>query len=83
MNVVLEYDQVQYGRLCRNELQPLPAKLAPLRCRSVTNGVPFLKIGPLKLEEHSLEPYIVSYYDVIYDSEIKYLKETSKPNVSA
>lgn len=82
MDVVELYDKQQYSSLCRNELQPMPSKLAPLRCRYVTNDVPFLRIGPLKLEEHSLDPYIVSYLDVIYDSEIEYLKEISKPNVS-
>lgn len=82
MKAILKYDRQQYAKLCRNEPNPHPAKLPALKCRYVTNGVSFLKIGPFKMEENSLEPYIVSYHDVIYDSEIEYLKYISKPNVS-
>lgn len=81
MNAVLAYDQEQYGKLCRDELEPSPKYQATLRCRYVTNNVPYLKIGPIKLEELSLDPYIVVYHDVIYDAEIEYLKEESKPKV--
>lgn len=38
-------------------------------------------MGPIKLEELSLDPYIVTYHDVLYDVEIEYLKQESKPRV--
>lgn len=53
-----------------------------LTCRYVTNGVPFLFLGPLKLEEYSHDPYVVVYHDAIYDSEIEYFKSIAKHNVS-
>lgn len=68
-----------YESLCRNELQPDPKLQAKLHCRYVTNTSPFLKIAPLKLEEAYLQPYIVIYHDVIFDSEIELLKKMAKP----
>lgn len=71
-----------YEKLCRNDLHRTPAELAPLRCRYVTNKSAFLKIGPLKLEEAHLKPYIVIYHDIIFDSEIEVIKNMAKPRVS-
>lgn len=60
-------------------MKPTPEQLRPLRCRYTDNNVPFLKIGPMKLEEASKEPYIVVYYDVIFDSEIELIKKMARP----
>ncbi|KAH8313089.1 hypothetical protein KR067_000296 [Drosophila pandora] len=68
-----------YEMLCRGELKPSPADLRPLRCRYVTNNVPFLRLGPLKLEEAHQEPYIVIYHDAMYDSEIELIKRMARP----
>lgn len=68
--------------MCRKELVTTPKASAPLRCRYMTNNSPFLKIAPLKLEEASLDPYIVVYHDVLYDAEIEKIKEFSMPRVS-
>lgn len=78
------YDQSQiklYKKLCRKETYPSPKQLAPLRCRYVTNKSAFLKIAPLKLEENSLDPYIVTYHGVITDTEIDTLKDLAKSKV--
>lgn len=78
------YDKTEreaYERLCRNDLHKTPAELAPLRCRYVTNKSAFLKIGPLKLEEANLKPYIVVYHDIIFDAEIEVVKNMAKPRV--
>lgn len=75
------YEVRLYEAICRGDIKPTPKQLAPLRCRYVTNNRDFLKIAPFKLEEVSLEPYIVLYHDVIYDREIKVIKEISQPQV--
>jgi len=65
--------------LCRGELKPSPSDLRSLRCRYVTNRVPFLRLGPLKLEEVHADPYIVIYHDAMYDSEIDLIKRMARP----
>jgi len=68
-----------YEMLCRGELKPSPSDLRPLRCRYVTNNVPFLRLGPLKLEEAHMEPYIVIYHDAMYDGEMDVIKRMARP----
>lgn len=41
-----------------------------LHCRYNSTTTPFLKIAPLKMEEISLDPYIVVYHDVLPDKDI-------------
>ncbi|KAH8369065.1 hypothetical protein KR009_000464, partial [Drosophila setifemur] len=41
-----------------------------LHCRYNSSTSPFLKIAPLKMEEISLDPYIVVYHNVLPDREI-------------
>lgn len=68
-----------YEMLCRGELKPSPSDLRPLRCRYVTNNVPFLRLAPLKLEEAFMDPYIVIYHDAMYDSEMEVIKRMARP----
>lgn len=68
-----------YELACRGELKPSDDILSQLTCQYVVNNVPFLLIGPMKLEQVSLDPYIVVYHDVTYDSEIEVLKRMAKP----
>lgn len=68
-----------YELACRGELKPSDAILSRLTCQYTTNNIPFLLIGPLKLEQISLDPYIVVYHDVTYDSEIDVMKRMAKP----
>lgn len=76
------YERQMYEKLCRGEVGPELKQLAELKCRYVTENSPFLTIAPLKLEEASLNPYIVVYHDVIYDDEIEFVKQMAKPRVS-
>lgn len=71
-----------YEMLCRNEISQTPQQIAQLKCKYVTNKSAFLKIGPLKLEEASLKPYIVVYHEVMFDSEIEFFKQLARPRVS-
>jgi prolyl 4-hydroxylase len=54
---------------------------APLRCRYVTNNVPYFFIQPIKMEEALMNPRIVIYHDVISDEEIDTLKKLAQPRV--
>ncbi|XP_023033429.2 prolyl 4-hydroxylase subunit alpha-2 [Drosophila willistoni] len=45
-----------------------------LVCRYNFTTSPFLQLAPMKLEEISLDPYIVQYHDVLSDNEIEDLK---------
>lgn len=75
------YQVKVYEALCRGDTQPSAEELAELRCKYVTNKSPFLKIAPFKLEEISLDPYIVVYHDVVYDAEIELIKSYAQPKV--
>lgn len=77
---IKDYDYQTYTTLCRIDTKTLTNPY--LYCRYVTNNNPFLKIGPLKLELYSIDPYLVMYHDVLYDSEIEQLKMVSHSNVS-
>lgn len=68
-----------YELACRGELKPNDELLSTLTCRYVDNNVPFLRIGPLKLEQISHDPYIVVFHDVMYDNEIEIIKRMAKP----
>lgn len=52
-----------------------------LKCRYVTNNIPFLLIGPFKIEEIFKDPMIVIYHDVIYNKEIEMVKTIARPNL--
>lgn len=69
-----------YSKACRDILKQSPELLAKLRCRYIGN-TKFSKIAPFKAEEVNLEPYILLFHDVVYDSEINVIKELAKPMV--
>lgn len=52
-----------------------------LRCRLVTNNVPFLLIQPIKMEEAYHKPLLVIYHNVILDDEIETVKKLAQPRV--
>ena len=58
-----------------------PKVESSLRCRYITNNVPYLFIQPIKMEEALLKPRIVIYHDVISDDEIDTVKKLAKPRV--
>ncbi|ROT78142.1 Prolyl 4-hydroxylase subunit alpha-2 [Penaeus vannamei] len=59
----------QYLRLCRGEdLRPV-STTSRLSCRYVTNGSPLYRIGPLRMEVLSLDPYVVTLEEVVTPSE--------------
>lgn len=72
-------ERKMYELTCRGEMRPPESIIKQLFCRYVTNGIPFLIIAPLKQEQMYIDPYIVVYHDVMYDSEIEVIKELAKP----
>ncbi|XP_057378427.2 prolyl 4-hydroxylase subunit alpha-1-like [Daphnia carinata] len=70
-----------YEKLCRGEKIMDPKIEGRLRCRYVTNNVPFFFIQPVKLEEAFLKPLLVIYHDVIFDEEIETVKKIAQPRL--
>lgn len=70
-----------HKKLCRNEVKIEESVMAKLKCRYVDYENPFLKLAKFKVEEISLEPRILLYYDVISDREIETLKNLSAPTL--
>lgn len=68
--------------LCRGDLTVPPAIVAQLKCRYVHRNVPYLRLMPLKEEEAYLQPRIILYRDVMYDSEIDLIKKMAQPRVN-
>lgn len=72
-----EKDEILFNQICRGDVSRSPREVADLKCRydSKTN---YAMLGPFKVEEVNLDPYIVLYLDVLSDSDIEKLKENSK-----
>lgn len=77
-----DFEEKIHNALCRGEVTPTPKEVAPLRCRYLTHTSAFLKLAPLKYEEVSLDPYIIVFHEVMYDSEIELIKLKTKYKVS-
>lgn len=71
-----------YEMMCRGDIKKTPKELSKLHCKYLTNGSPFLKIAPFKIEEANLDPYIIVFHEVLYDHEIDVIKTLAKPRVS-
>lgn len=78
---VFENEMIFYGQICRGEVEKSSKEKAKLFCKYVSN-TPFSRLAPFKVEEASLYPYIVIYYDAIYDNEIEILKKLSKSKIT-
>ena len=63
--------QELYRQVCSGELTQTAKELRSLRCRYAHNNVGFYMIGPLKMEELNLDPFVAVYYEAIYDHEIE------------
>ncbi|XP_016976433.2 prolyl 4-hydroxylase subunit alpha-1 [Drosophila rhopaloa] len=67
-----------FKELCRSSFSPKPSRL---HCRYNTINSPFLILAPLKMEEISLEPYIVVYHGILPDKDIEELKRLAEPKL--
>ncbi|XP_055381326.1 uncharacterized protein LOC129611927 [Condylostylus longicornis] len=72
----------KYELLCRGDVKITPSEERKLKCFYTDNNIPYLKIGPLKCEEAFLEPKVLIFYDILYDSEIEQIKMMAKPRLN-
>lgn len=75
-------DTSHYEALCRGELVEHSRVSSQLTCKFIKDKSPFLKIAPFQMEEISLSPYLVKFHNVLYESEIEWLKNIARPSVS-
>ena len=52
-----------------------------LKCRLQHHNVPYLKLGPFKMEELNQNPFIVSFKEFLYNDEIETLKSLAANNL--
>lgn len=69
-------ENILYSQVCRGSLTKSSKELAQLRCHYSSDNSCSL-IGPFKIEEANLDPYITLIIDVVFDSEIEFLKNSS------
>ncbi|XP_017020870.2 prolyl 4-hydroxylase subunit alpha-1 [Drosophila kikkawai] len=74
------YVPEEYSKLCRSSHVSSPSRL---HCRYNSTTSPFLILAPLKMEELSLDPYIVVYHDVLSEKKAKKIIRLGDPRVEA
>ncbi|XP_016950917.1 prolyl 4-hydroxylase subunit alpha-2 isoform X2 [Drosophila biarmipes] len=70
-----------FNDLCRSASRGQSNETKPTRlhCRYNTTTSPFLQLAPLRVEELSLDPFIMLYHNVLSNSEIETLEQMSGP----
>ncbi|XP_070073428.1 prolyl 4-hydroxylase subunit alpha-2-like isoform X2 [Drosophila takahashii] len=71
-------EEIMTKKSCRAIYQ----KPSRLHCRYNNSTTPFTRIAPIKMEELSTDPYMVVFHDVIYDSEIDAMLNSSEFSLS-
>lgn len=70
-----------YEKVCRGEVSASAAQQRPLRCRLSRGRHAYRLLAPLKLEEHSLDPLVVTYHDMLRPSKITELRHMAVPHM--
>lgn len=70
-----------YKRLCRGEQLRTPKMDRQLRCRYFYGKDGFLRLQPVKIEEANLNPYIITFHDIIGDRDINDLIAFATPRL--
>ncbi|XP_022247737.1 prolyl 4-hydroxylase subunit alpha-1-like [Limulus polyphemus] len=73
------FDYENYVALCRGERLRTAREEVHLRCRYTSRGHPYLILQPVKVEEQSLDPYIVQFYDLMTSREADTIQEIATP----
>lgn len=71
----------RHGQLCRGENLQSAQEQANLKCYYVTNGQPYLFIGPVKVEHLSHFPPVIQYYNVIGNRTIDKIHQQMTPTL--
>ncbi|XP_068247531.1 prolyl 4-hydroxylase subunit alpha-2-like [Palaemon carinicauda] len=74
-----EEDSLRFAEICRGHNFISIAERARLRCRLESRGSPYLILMPAMVEEHSLNPSIVSFHKALSHKQIKEITDTAKP----
>lgn len=53
-----------------------------MKCWYDHRGQPYLRLQPVKVEQHSVEPLLFTFHDIISDDEIQSVKELALPLVT-
>lgn len=69
-----------YEMACRGSLAPPEDIRSQLKCRYVSSS-PFTRLARLKEEEAFLQPRIVLFRDIMYDSEIEVIRRLATPRL--
>ena len=64
-----------FNILCRGEVLREPKDDMNLTCKYLHYSDPYLRLGPFKLEEKNLQPFISVLHDFMYESETNYYRE--------
>ncbi|XP_068152604.1 uncharacterized protein [Drosophila tropicalis] len=65
-----------FNAICQSSHKPKPTRL---HCRYNTTTTPFLRLAPFRMEELSLDPYIVAYHNVLSDETLAQVDRLSAP----
>ncbi|XP_068152598.1 LOW QUALITY PROTEIN: prolyl 4-hydroxylase subunit alpha-1 [Drosophila tropicalis] len=77
----LTQEFAHYEKVCRGEVGPPPAQQRPLRCRYSGGNHPYRQLAPLKMEEHSLDPFVVTYHDMLSPNKIAQIRKMAVPHM--
>ncbi|BFF92291.1 prolyl 4-hydroxylase subunit alpha-2-like [Drosophila madeirensis] len=66
----------EFAQICRSSHQNKPSRL---HCRYNATTTHFLRLAPLRMEELSLDPYIVVYHNVLSEAEIAKVERDAEP----
>ncbi|EDX15020.1 prolyl 4-hydroxylase subunit alpha-1 isoform X1 [Drosophila simulans] len=75
----LSQEFAKYEKVCRGEVHPIARQ--ELRCRYSRGNHPYRFLAPLKLEEHSLDPYVATFHDMLSPRKISQLREMAVPRM--
>ncbi|XP_066966238.1 prolyl 4-hydroxylase subunit alpha-2-like isoform X2 [Macrobrachium rosenbergii] len=74
-----EEDNIRFAQICRGQTFMSDAESARLKCRLDSRGSPYLLLMPAMVEEHSLNPKIVTFYKVLSHKQINKITDTARP----
>ncbi|XP_061394316.1 prolyl 4-hydroxylase subunit alpha-2-like [Musca vetustissima] len=71
-----------FEAVCRGEFDNIyNPERKNLFCKYFTNNHPYRLLQPYKVEQLSLDPYVIQVYDVLSDQQIKTIKNIAKPHM--
>ena len=71
----------QFNRLCKGEILLSPSHSKDIKCFSLHHFDPYLRLGPFKLDDQSISPYVTVIRDFLAGSEMEYYKEFARPRL--